>query len=37
MTGNGMSDLPGTDELRLLIREVLRDALAAPPESARSA
>lgn len=29
MTGNGMSDLPGAAELRLLIREVLRDALAA--------
>jgi hypothetical protein len=29
MTGNGMSDLPGAPELRLLIREVLRDALAA--------
>ena len=38
MTANGMSNLPGTDELRLLIREVLRDALAAgylkpPPAS----
>ncbi len=36
MTGNGMSDLPDAAELRLLIREVLRDALAggyltAPP------
>jgi hypothetical protein len=29
MTGNGKSDLPGAEELRLLIREVLRDALAA--------
>ena len=28
MTGNGTSDLPGAAELRLLIREVLRDALA---------
>jgi hypothetical protein len=38
MTGNGMSELPGAPELRLLIREVLRDALAAghlttPPSS----
>ena len=29
MTGNGRSDLPDAAELRLLIREVLRDALAA--------
>ena len=29
MTGNGMSNLPDAAELRLLIREVLRDALAA--------
>jgi hypothetical protein len=29
MTGNGTSGLPGAAELRLLIREVLRDALAA--------
>jgi hypothetical protein len=29
MTGNGKSDLPRPEELRLLIREVLRDALAA--------
>jgi hypothetical protein len=29
MTGNRTSDLPGAAELRLLIREVLRDALAA--------
>jgi hypothetical protein len=29
MTGNGTSDLPGAAELRLLIREVLRDALTA--------
>lgn len=29
MNGNGMSDLPDAEELRLLIREVLRDALAA--------
>ena len=38
MTGNGMSNLPSAEELRLLIREVLRDALAAgylkpPPAS----
>ncbi len=41
MTGNGMSDLPGAPELRLLIREVLRDALAAghvkTPHSSRPA
>jgi hypothetical protein len=41
MTGNGMSDLPSAEELRLLIREVLRDALAAgylkAPPSASSA
>ena len=29
MTSNGKSELPGAEELRLLIREVLRDALAA--------
>lgn len=29
MTGNGKGDLPDAQELRLLIREVLRDALAA--------
>ena len=29
MTGNGTSDLPDAAELRLMIREVLRDALAA--------
>jgi hypothetical protein len=29
MTGNGTSGLPGAEELRLLIREVLRNALAA--------
>jgi len=34
MTGNGKSDLPGAEELRLLIREVLRDALAASHLSA---
>jgi len=38
MTGNGTSDLPSAEDLRLLIREVLRDALAAghlksPPSS----
>lgn len=42
MSANGMSDLPGTEELRLLIREVLRDALAAgylkaPPASISTA
>jgi hypothetical protein len=41
MTGNGMRDLPDAAELRLLIREVLRDALAAgylkaPQPEARS-
>jgi hypothetical protein len=42
MTGNGMSNLPDAQELRLLIREVLRDALAAgylkaPPSSTSAA
>jgi hypothetical protein len=36
MTGNGKSDLPGAEELRLLIREVLRDTLAAGHLSAPS-